>query len=171
MSLIKEVNMEYVYIGKIVNTHGIKGEIRLLSDFDKKDIVFKKDFIIYIGEGHIKEVINSYRKHKMFDMITLNGYDDINQVLKYKGLNVYVNREDLNLDSNDYLLEDLIGLSIKEDGEVLGKVVEIVYNGSGTLFVVEGTKKFYIPNNKEFILSVNLDENVIECKNTKGLIL
>ena len=163
--------MEFVYIGKIVNTHGIKGELRLLSDFDKKELVFKKGFTIYIGGSHIKEVINSYRKHKNFHMITLEGYDNINQVLVYKGLDVFVNREDLNLKNDDYLLEDLIGLEIEETGEKFGKVKEIVYNGSGTLLVVEGTKTFYIPNNKEFIKKVDLEKKIIECSNIKGLML
>ena len=163
--------MDLVYLGKIVNTHGIKGELRLLSDFDKKDLVFKPGFNIYIGDARRKEVIASYRHHKCFEMITLEGYDNINEVLKYKGMNVYINREDLYLDENDYLLEDLIGLNIKEGTEILGKVVEIVYNGSGTLLVVEGTKKFYIPNNKEFIIKVDFENKEIECKNAKGLIL
>ena len=164
--------MEYVYVGKIVNTHGIKGELRLLSDFDKKELVFKKDFIIYIGDNHIKETIASYRHHKCFEMITLVGYDNINQVLQYKGLEVYANREDLNLNNSDYLLEDLIGLEIEESGEKLGKVKEIVYNGSSnTLLVIEGEKNFYIPNNKEFIKKVDLEKGIIECENTKGLML
>ena len=163
--------MDYLCIGKIVNTHGIKGELRIISDFDKKDLVFKKDFVLYIGEGHVKETISSYRKHKSFDMVTFVGYDNINQVLNYKGMKVYINRLDLNLDKDDYLLSDLIGLNIKEDGEILGKVKEIVYNGSGTLLKIDGTKIFYIPNNPEFIKKVNLEEKTIECKNAKGLIL
>ena len=163
--------MDYVYVGKIVNTHGIKGELRLLSDFDKKDKVFKEGFTIYIGDIRRKEVIASYRKHKMFDMITLEGYSNINEVLKYKGMEVFVNREDLELSKDDYLLSDLIGLTIKEDGETLGKVKEIVYNGSSTLLEIEGTKHFYIPNNPEFIKEVSLEEKKIECKNAKGLML
>ena len=163
--------MDLVYVGKIVNTHGIKGELRILSDFDKKDIVFKKGFNLYIGTARRKEVINTYRRHKCFDMVTFEGYDNINDVLKYKGEEVYVNRDDLNLDENDYILEDLIGLNIKEDTEILGKVVEIVYNGSGTLLVIEGAKRFYIPNNKEFIVKVDFLNKEIECKNAKGLIL
>ncbi len=163
--------MDYVYVGKIVNTHGIKGELRILSDFEKKDVVFKEGFPLYIGEGHIKEIISGYRHHKSFDMVTFEGYDNINQVLNYKGMKVYANREDLNLKTDDFLLEDLIGFAIKDNGETLGKVKEIVYNGSGTLLVVEGTKTFYIPNNKEFVKKVNLETAEIECENAKGLIL
>ena len=60
--------MKYVYIGKIVNTHGIKGELRILSDFKYKDKVFKSNMLIYIGKDKIEEKIVSYRKHKNFDM-------------------------------------------------------------------------------------------------------
>lgn len=163
--------MEYVYIGKIVNTHGIKGELRILSDFEKKDIVFRKGFSLYVGDGRRKEVIESYRHHKCFDMVTFEGYDNINEVLKYKGMEVYVDREDLGMNEDDFLFEDLVGLEIKENGEILGKVKELVYNGSGILLLVEGSKRFYIPKNDEFIKQVNVQEGYIECKNTKGLIL
>ena len=84
---------EYIYIGKIVNTHGIKGEVRILSDFEKKDRVFVAGMPIYIGRKKEKEIINSYRHHKNFEMITMKGYNDINQILKYKGLYVYIKKE------------------------------------------------------------------------------
>ena len=68
-----------VYVGKIVSTHGIKGEIRILSDFDYKEKVFK------VGNKLIIEnqdyTIKSYRKHKNYDMVTLNNYNNINDVL------------------------------------------------------------------------------------------
>lgn len=163
--------MEYVYIGKIVNTHGIKGELRIKSNFDKKNIVFKPGFILYIGENHLKEEIVSYRHHKDFEMVTFKNYDNINQVLKYLKMNVYVKREDLKLNSNDYVLQDLIGLDVLDDGEVLGKVLEIVYNGSNILLQIEGNKKFYIPVNGNFIKKVDLVNKVIHVENARELIL
>ena len=78
--------MEYIYIGKIVNTHGIKGEVRILSKFKYKSRVLKKYFKVYIGPSKEEQIINSYRPHKQFDMITLEGITNINEVLKYKGL-------------------------------------------------------------------------------------
>ena len=80
--------MEYIYIGKIVNTHCIKGELRLLSDFEKKDRVFKSGINIFIGKEKQSETIKTYRHHKQFEMITLEGYTNINEVLKYKDQNV-----------------------------------------------------------------------------------
>ena len=57
--------MKYIRIGKIVNTHGVKGELRLISDFKYKDKIFVDNFKIYIGKEKIEEKINSYRRHKM----------------------------------------------------------------------------------------------------------
>ena len=71
--------MQKVYVGKVVGTHGIKGEIRIISDFQFKDKVFVVGNILVINDKDY--VIRSYRKHKNFDMVTLNDYNDINEVL------------------------------------------------------------------------------------------
>lgn len=163
--------MDYVYIGKIVDTHGIKGELRIRSNFELKDVIFKEGFTLYVGEGHVPEKIASYRVHKNFDMVVFEGYNNINQVLNYLKMNVYVKRSDLQLDKDDYILDDLVGLNVIEDGESLGKVQEIVYNGSNILLSVVGDKNFYIPKNGDFIKNVDLEKGIVETSNAKGLIL
>lgn len=163
--------MEYLYVGKIVNTHGIKGELRIKSNFDKKDLIFKPGISFYIGDEKIEEKIASYRHHKEFDMVTFNGYDNINQVLHYLKKNVYVKREDLNLKKDEYFLEELIGMEVFEDNRLLGKVDEIVYNNSNVLLHVVGEKSFYIPNHSNFIKKVNVDKKEIHVENTEGLML
>ena len=163
--------MKYLYVGKIVNTHGIKGELRIRSNFEKKDLVFKPGMTLYIGEGYVKEKIVTYRPHKEFDMVTFEGYNNINQVLNYLKLNVYVNKDDLSLKKDEYILEELIGLDVVENGEKLGKVYDIVYNSSNILLGIEAEKNFYIPNNPNFIKKVDLERKEIIVENTKGLIL
>ncbi len=163
--------MDYIYIGKIVNTHGIKGELRIRSNFELKDVVFKPGFTLYIGEGHVAEEITTYRPHKEFDMVTFKGYDNINQVLNYLKMNVYVKRSDLDLSKDEYVLDDLLGFSVEENGETLGKVEEIVYNGINILLSVVGEKSFYIPTNGDFIKKVDLEKGRIETDGAKGLIL
>ena len=163
--------MDYVYIGKIVNTHCIKGELRIKSNFDKKDIIFKPGFTLFVGEGYVAEEIVTYRPHKEFDMVTFKGYNNINQVLNYLKMNVYVRRSDLELSKDDYILDDLVGLTVKESGEMLGKVDEIVYNGINILLSVVGEKSFYIPTNGNFIQKVDLENGIIETEGAKGLIL
>jgi 16S rRNA processing protein RimM len=161
--------MNLIYIGKLVNTHGIKGEVRLISNFKYKEEVFKIGNIIYINNKEYK--INSYRVHKMFDMITLDGYSNINEVLKYKGERVYFLRSDLSLKNNEYILDDIIGFDIIEDEKNLGKIIDFMYNKSNTLLVIEGIKKFYIPFVDNFIIKVDLKNKKILTRNAKDLIL
>ena len=163
--------MDFVCVGKIVNTHGIKGELRIISDFDKKDIIFSEGFKFYIGEGKIEEVLSTYRKHKSFDMVCFKGYNNINEVLKYKGLKIYINRNDLNLSKDDYILDDLIGLTIKDNDEDLGEVIDYVINSNSTLLKVKKDKEYYIPLVDEYIIKVNLDNKEILTKNVGGLML
>lgn len=162
---------ELVFIGKIVNTHGIKGELRILSDFEKKERVFKTNTPIYIGKNKDKEVIKTYRLHKQFDMITLEGYTNINEVLKYKGQNVYVKRCILNLKNDEYLYEDLLGMEIIENKKILGKIKDIVYNKSNILLYIEGEKNFYIPLNEEYIKKVDVEKRIVETEGGESLIL
>ena len=122
-------------------------------------------------EGHVAEEIVTYRPHKEFDMVTFKGYNNINQVLNYLKMNVYVKRSDLELSKDEYILDDLVGLFIQENGEMLGKVEEIVYNGINILLSVVGENNFYIPKNGNFIKKVDLEKGIIETEGAKGLIL
>lgn len=163
--------MNFIYLGKIANTHGIKGEVKILSNFDRKDLVFKDGFKVYIGNSKLEETINSYRHHQIFDMVTFKGYSNINEVLKYKGLNIYINRDDLNLNDNDYVLEDLIGLTIICDGKEYGKVINYMNNTNNVLLEIKYDKNYYIPLVDEYIVKVDLNNKVIQTKNVKGLII
>ena len=77
--------MEWIYIGEIVNTHGLKGEIRILSDFEYKKEAFKIGKKMYIGKNKEEVTIQTYRTHKEFDMFTFEGLSEINDVIIYKG--------------------------------------------------------------------------------------
>lgn len=159
--------MELVYLGKIVNTHGIKGEIRIISDFEKKDLVFKVGITIYAGPKKIKMKIDSYRKHKNFDMITFNNITDIKDVLEYKGLNVYVDRELLSLKDNEYIKSDLFGMEVIYNNKVIGIIDDIEKNGLNELIVINDK---LIPYNEHFIKSVDIKNKKIELQNIEGLL-
>ena len=90
--------MELIYIGKIVNTHGLKGEMRIISDFKYKNEVFKINNKIFVNDNEY--TINSYRKHKIFDMVTLSNIDTIDDALELKGTNVYINKENYTFSGN-----------------------------------------------------------------------
>lgn len=162
--------MEYLYIGKMVNTHGIKGEIRILSSFKYKKRIFQKDFPLYFGKEKIREVIASYRVHKQFDMVTLQGYQNINEVLKYKGFSIFICKDDLKLDPGQYLNEDLIHCEVWCDDEKIGTLIKIEQYPSQEMLVVKGEKTYLIPYVSAFIESINLSEHKIIIKKIKGLI-
>ncbi len=158
--------MELVKIGKIVNTHGIKGELRLLSKFPYKDKVFVKGMNIYIDKID-KGVISTYRRHKNFDMITMEGYSNINEVLKYKGKYVYVDKVDIKLDNN-YLDEDIIGLNAYVIDDYKGDVINIErYEKTVLLVIKNDNKEYLIPYN--LIDSIDINNKKIYIKDIDGL--
>ena len=163
--------MNYILIGKIVNTHGIKGELRIISDFPYKDRVFKNNFNIYIGKDKINEVINTYRHHKIFDMITLKNYNNINEVLKYKGSLVYINRLDLQLNDNEYLESDLLNFDIIINNNIIGKLSYFENHNKNKIIIVKNKEKeILLPYNSNLIENINLDKKEIIYKNIEGLI-
>ena len=163
--------MKYIRIGKIVNTHGVKGELRLLSEFKFKEKVFKNNFLIYIGKEKIEEKINTYRKHKMFDMITLYGYSNINEVLKYRGDYVFINKEDLILNNSEYLNEDLIGFTVKYNNLNNIKVIGVEKYPSSDMLRVNYNDTFkLIPITDGIIENIDFSNKEIILNDLKGLI-
>ena len=161
---------DFVYVGKIVNTHGIRGEIRLLSKFSYKNRIFQKGKTLYIGRERVPEVITGYRVHKCFDMITLEGYSDINEVLKYKGALCYALRQDLELAKEEYLEEELIGLPVFVGDSVYGSVlrVEHLTEKNSVLWITYQGGEHAVPFVEEFV-DVHFQEGRIYIRPIKGL--
>ena len=153
--------MNKVVLGKYVNTHGIKGEIRIKSNFKYKDIVFKIGNEIIINNNVYK--IKSYRIHKGYDMVTLENINDINQIPFPKNSLVYIDREKY-LDKKDYLDSDLIGF-IVYNSKIRKEVIDIVYinDKKKLLKTIEG----YIPF--ELVLEVDLENKKILVSEVDGL--
>lgn len=161
--------MEYINIGKIVTTHGIKGEVKLISSFKYKNEAFKIGNKIYIGKNKEEEIIQSYRVHKNYDMLTFKNYNNINDVLKYKNDNVYIDKSTLKIDG--YLNTEYIGLNVFMNNELVGKIINIIEIPNNELLEVENNKKvFYIPNNNELIENVDIKNKKIVIKYIEGLI-
>lgn len=161
----------YIEVGKIVNTFGIKGELKIVSDFEYKDKVFVKDFPIYVGEFKVKEIVSNHRIHKNYDLTTFKGYTNINEVLKYKGKKIYIQRDDLKLNNNEYILNDLIGFQVYDEDELLGVIIDYEMTPSNVLFKVKGDKTFYLPNVPVYIKEVNiLNKKIITNKGSDLII-
>lgn len=158
--------MDLVYIGKIVNTHGLKGELRILSTFSYKDLVFKIGNELYVDNKSYK--INSYRVHKNYDMVTFLGFNDINEVLFLKGLDVYIDRKIL---GDKILLDDLINFKVISKKGDRGIVNDYVKGGKYDYISVLYNKKTYlIPYIDEFIASIDTFKKEVVINEIEGLI-
>ena len=152
-----------VYVGKIVSTHGIKGEIRILSDFDYKEKVFK------VGNKLIIEnqdyTIKSYRKHKNYDMVTLNNYNNINDVLFLMKKEVYYLKENLNLNSNELLDEELMTFTVLTNNNKKGIIKEIFYaSQTNKIIRIQLDKEILIPMNSPMIEKIDKEKKEIYIK-------
>ncbi len=160
--------MEKVYIGKVVSTHGIKGEIRILSDFPYKDKVFKVGNSIIIDDKMYE--IKSYRIHKNFDMVTLDNFNNINDVLFLMKKNVYFNKDLLELSSSEILDEDLIKFSVVTEDGIKGSITEIFYaSPTNKILRVMLDKEILIPYNSPMIKNINKDKNEIVIELISGI--
>lgn len=160
--------MNKVYIGKIVNTHGIKGEIRLLSDFPFKDKVFVVGNNILVDDIEYK--INSYRRHKMFDMITLDGYNNINDVLFLMKKKVYFDKDKLVLSDDEILDEDLIKFNVIDEDRNIGKITEIfMASSTNKILRVEFSHEVLIPYNSPIIKSIDKEKKEIHVSLIGGM--
>lgn len=161
--------MNYIFVGEIVNTHGIKGELRIISDFKFKESAFKKGQTVYLGKRKQPMVINNYRYHKIYDMVMFDNVNDINDAIAFKGDRVYVDRNSLDIDG--YVDEDVIGSKVYNDGEYIGLVDTIMKNPHHDILVVvnEGNRNL-IPFIDEFIVNVDIKNNRLDIKSIKGLL-
>jgi 16S rRNA processing protein RimM len=153
--------MNKAYLGKYVNTHGLKGEIRIKSNFPYKSRIFKIDNEIIINDTVY--VIKSYRVHKDYDMVTLDGITDINMIPFPKNTKVYIDR-DKYLEKKDYLDDDLIGF-IVYNSKLEREIIDIVYLNDTKKLIK--TSEGYIPF--ELVKNVDLENKKILIEEVDGL--
>lgn len=158
--------MDKIYIGKIVSTHGIKGELKILSDFEYKSKVFVVDKRIIIDDKEY--TIKSYRVHKNFDMVTLDDYKDINEVLFLLKKNVYVSKDELNLNNDEILDSELIEYKVLTNTGKIG-IIKEVFKASETnkILRVLFDKEVLIPYS--FIKSIDKDKKEITVELIDGM--
>lgn len=161
--------MEKVYIGKIVNTHGIKGELRILSDFEFKDKAFKVNTEIYIDNE--KHIIKSYRRHKNYDMITIDNYNNINDVLYLLKKKVYKMKSELDLSDEEILDSDLLTYKVIDKNKNCGIIKEIfLASPTNKIIRVLFDKEVLIPINSPMIKKIDKKLKIVEVELIDGMI-
>ncbi|MGE7940916.1 ribosome maturation factor RimM [Lysinibacillus xylanilyticus] len=171
--------MEWFNVGRIVNTHGIRGEVRVLSttDFEEERFVvgnklaaFKKD-----DKKPTWVTIESMRRHKNFILLTFEGMHNINLVEPFKEGMLKVTKDQMSDDllaENEYFFHDIVGCSVvSEEGETIGAVVDILQTGANDVWVVKGAKKeHYIPYIEDIVKEIDVDDKKIVIHVMEGLL-
>ena len=152
--------MEKLFVGKVVTTHGIKGEIKILSNFQFKEKVFSVGNKLIIDNNEYE--IKSYRVHKGFDMVTLNDYHDINEVLFLMKKEVYVDKDSLDFSDDEVLDEELMEFEVITTDGRSGKILEIFYaSPTNKVMRIDIGFEYLVPFNSPFMKKLDKKEKTI----------
>jgi len=171
---------KWLTVGKVVNTHGIRGELKILSQTDFADVRFaagNKLLMVNEENGASLEVkVISSRANKNVYILKLEGFTDINAVEKYKGWVLKVSSDQqLELDEGEYYYHEIIGCRVvSEEGEELGTISEILSPGANDVWVVDrpkgSGKQLLLPVIDDVLINVNKKEKVVTVHLMEGLI-
>ncbi|WP_242219522.1 ribosome maturation factor RimM [Bacillus cereus group sp. BfR-BA-01380] len=165
-------------VGKIVNTHGVRGEVRVISRTDFPEERYKVGNTLYIWQEKATEPlavkITSHRQHKSFDLLTFEGYNNVNEVEQLKGSLVKVPEDQLGeLAEGEYYYHEIIGCTVvTEDGETIGTIKEVLSPGANDVWVIKQPKgqDVLIPYIEEVVLQVNINEKLVTIHVMEGLL-
>lgn len=160
-------------VGKIVGTHGIKGELKVIneSDFDRffvgSKLFIKKD-------NNYKQItINSVRYHKNFVLVTINNLKNINDVLDYVNTNIYIDKHEDVLEDDEYYMEDLISCKVYTlEDEYIGEVVDLLILPKQEVLEIrkENNKIVMVPYVDAFIKEIDVENKKIFIDTIEGLV-
>ena len=163
------MELEFISAGKIVNTHGVRGEVKLLPQGVALEILENCKTLYLAGEPVIP---TARRVHKGCLLLKLPGVEDMDAALTLKGRTVSIRRQDIQLPEGVYFDEELVGLTAKDaaTGEVLGRVEEVLSYPAHKVYAVRGGKDEYlIPAVPAFIAAVHLPEGTMEIHVWEGM--
>lgn len=164
--------MNLIRIGKIVNTQGLRGDLRIYPDTDYVERFEELDHLYIENESEPFEIA-SVRYKKNLAIVKFKGLDHINDVEKYKNRIVYTEKLDYDdLEEDRYYVEDLIGLKVVDavKGEI-GELIDILQNPAHDLYVVKTKdKEVMIPAVQEFIQEVDLENKILHVTLIEGLL-
>ena len=163
---------QYLDSGKIVGTHGIKGEVRIEPWCDSPEFLcaFKKLYLDEKGQTFIE--VKS-RPHKNITLAKIKGVDTIEAAEKLRGKIIYINRDDITLDEGVNFVQDLIGIEVKdaENGTVYGKITDVLRTGANDVYEItdSNNKKYLAPVIDEVVAEINVDGGFVLIRPLKGI--
>lgn len=161
-------------VGVIANTHGIRGEVKVYPTTEDPARFKKlKKVLLDLGKEYLELEISSVKFFKNLVIIKFKGIDNINDVEQYKGMDLYVSRENaIPLEEGEYYLADIIGARlITEEGEYFGELTDILETGANLVYVVEHEgKEVLLPVIPDCVKNVDVEKQEITVHIMKGLL-
>lgn len=161
---------EYLEAGKIVTTHGIKGEVKIMPYTDSAELLCEFDRL-FIGKDKTEVYIERSRVAKNMVIAKIEGIDTVESAEKYRNKILFMHRDDLELDDDTYFIQDLIDMEVKDadNGFVYGKITDVLQNGANDVYVVQGDREYLVPAIPDVVISTDIDSNIMLIRPLDGL--
>ncbi|MBY7143656.1 ribosome maturation factor RimM [Virgibacillus sp. NKC19-3] len=163
-------------IGKIINTHGIHGEVKVMriTDFEERFAVGETVYAVKEDGKQVELVITAHRIHKGYDLIFFKGFGTINEVEHLKGTQLKITEGQLTeLGENEFYYHEIIGCDVYTvDGGVLGEIKEILSPGANDVWVVKqpGGKDILIPYISDVVIEIDVKAQNVVIEPMEGLL-
>ncbi len=158
---------QYLEAGRIVNTHGVRGEMRIEPWADEAAFLTRFKYFYIDGEP-VK--VRSCRVHKTMCIVSLEGIEDINAAMEMKGKVVFINRKDAKLPRGTVFIQDILGARVvDEEGNDLGVLEQVLPAPAASVYVIKGEREILIPDVPAFILDKDADKGVITVRLIEGM--
>ncbi|MFI3209116.1 MAG: ribosome maturation factor RimM [Eubacteriales bacterium] len=166
---------DLLQVGVISSTHGIRGEVKVFPTTDDLNRFKKlKEVILDTGKQQLPLEIEGVKFFKKFAILKFKGIDNINDVEKYKGMNLLVTREHaVKLQKDEYFIADMIGMEVyTEEGELFGTLDDVLQTGANDVYEIKNKKygAVLVPAIKECIIDVNIEDRKMVIHLMDGLI-
>ena len=166
---------KFFQVGIISSTHGVRGEVKVFPTTDDKNRFKKlKNVILDTGKEHMPLEIESVKFFKQFAILKFKGIDNINDIEKYKGKSLLVDRKNaVKLQKDEYFIADMIGMEVfTEDGNPFGVLKDVMETGANDVYVIDmlDGKEVLVPAIKQCILNVDVEEKKMTIHLLEGLV-
>lgn len=167
--------MEKTRIGKILNAHGVRGELKVepLTDNPERYRILEQVYLEDRKKNYTLYDVEFVRFHKGNVLVKLAGIDDMDAAKSVKNQHLAINKSDrMPLEEGAYYIDDLIGLHVFEDDRPIGVLKDVLQPGANDVYVLDSDvyPDLYIPALKSVILSVDLENKRMDVKLPKGLV-
>ena len=166
---------EFFRVGVISNTHGIRGEVKVYPTTDNvRRFDDLKEVILDTGKEQLNLHVTSVKYFKNMVILKFKEFDNINDIIPYKGMDLLVTRENaIPLEEGEYYIADIIGSKvITDEDKILGTLTDVLQTGANDVYVVKTKdgKEVLLPSIEECILDRDIENKIVKVHIMKGLL-